>query len=67
MNQGHVKALHHSIATFYSRVKEGVLKGLTELEIRNSLDVSDWQRLERLNMIRRNINRAYSEIKNDNL
>jgi len=67
MNQSDVKALHHSISTFYSRVKEGVLKGLTELEMRDSIDVSEWQRLERPHMIRRNINRAYREIKNDNL
>ena len=65
MNQSDVKALHHSISTFYSRVKEGVLKGLTELEIRNSIDVSEWQRLERPNIIGRNINRAYLEIKNE--
>jgi hypothetical protein len=67
MNQSDVKTLHQSISTFYSRVNEGVLKGLTELEIRSSLYLSDWQRLERLNMIGRNINRAYREIKNDNL
>jgi glyoxylase-like metal-dependent hydrolase (beta-lactamase superfamily II) len=66
MNQSDVKAMHHSISTFYSRVKEGVLKGLTEPEMRDSIDVSDWQRLERTHMIRRNINRAYREIKNDN-
>ena len=44
MNKSDVKALHQSISMFYSRVKEGVLKGLTEIEIRNSLDLSDWQR-----------------------
>ena len=67
MNRSDVKALYHSISTFYSRVKEGFLKGVTEPEIRNSLDLSDWERLERSNMIGRNINRAYREIKNDNL
>jgi hypothetical protein len=60
-----VEALHHSISTFYSRVKEGFLKGLTELEIRRSLDLSDWERLERSYVIGRNINRAYLEIWND--
>jgi glyoxylase-like metal-dependent hydrolase (beta-lactamase superfamily II) len=66
MNQSDVKALHQSISAFYPRVKEGVLKGLTELEIRNSLDLSNWQRLERSNLIERNINRAYREIKTEN-
>jgi len=65
MNKSDVKALHHSISTFYSRVKEGFLKGLTELEIRRSLDLSDWERLERSYVIGRNINRAYLEIWND--
>ncbi|HEU4342123.1 MAG TPA: MBL fold metallo-hydrolase [Candidatus Binatia bacterium] len=65
MNKSDVKALHHSISTFYSGVKKGFLKGLRELEVRRFLDLSHWERLERSYVIGRNINRAYREIGND--
>jgi cyclase len=65
MNKSDVKSLHHSMSTFYSRVKEGFLNGLTEFEIRRSLDLSDWERFERSYAIGSNINRAYRENEED--
>lgn len=60
-----VKALRHSIARFYSGVRDGYEKGLDESEIRKSLDLTDWEKLGRAYVIGRNINRAYLEIEND--
>jgi glyoxylase-like metal-dependent hydrolase (beta-lactamase superfamily II) len=60
-----VKDLHDAIARFYSGVKEGYANGLDETEIRKSLDLTAWEKLERSYVIGRNINRAYLEIEYD--
>ena len=65
MTMSDVKALHRAIIRFYSGVKAGYTKGLGEGEIRQSLDLTDWEKLERAYVIGRNINRAYLEIEND--
>jgi glyoxylase-like metal-dependent hydrolase (beta-lactamase superfamily II) len=60
-----VKDLHDAIRRFYSGVKDGYDKGLDEGAIRRSLDLTDWERLERSYVIGRNINRAFLEIEFD--
>jgi hypothetical protein len=50
---------------FYSGVAEGFRNGQSEDEIRKSLDLSLWDKLERSYVIGRNINRAYLEIEAD--
>ena len=65
MTMSDVKALHRAIIRFYSGVKAGYDKGFGESEIRKSLDIADWGKLEREYVIGRNINRAYLEIEND--
>lgn len=65
MTKGDVKALQRAIAKFYSGVKAGYEKGLDESEIRKSLNLTDWGKLERAYVIGRNINRAYLEIEAD--
>lgn len=65
MTTGDVKALHRAIIRFYSGVKAGYDQGLREGEIRQSLDLADWEKLERAYVIGRNINRAYREIEKD--
>ena len=65
MTTSDVKALHRAIVGFYSGVKAGHAKGLGEGEIRESLDLTDWKKLERAYVIGRNINQAYLEIEND--
>jgi cyclase len=60
-----VTALRGSMVRFYSGVEEGYRNGQNENEIRKSLDLSVWNKLERSYVIRRNINRAYLEIEAD--
>lgn len=60
-----VAALRDAMLRFYSGVKEGFRSGLSEGDIRKSLDLSIWDKLERSYVIGRNINRAYLEIETD--
>jgi cyclase len=65
MTRRDVAALRDTLRSFYLGVKEGFRKGQSEDEIRKSLDLSNWGRLERSYVIGRNINRAYLEIERD--
>jgi len=56
-----VAGLRDDIARFYAGVKEGYRNGKTEAEIRATLDLSAWNKLERSYVIGRNLNRAYLE------
>jgi glyoxylase-like metal-dependent hydrolase (beta-lactamase superfamily II) len=60
-----VTAARDAMLHFYSGVKEGFRSGRREGEIRKSLDLSIWDKLERSYVIGRNINRAYLEIEAD--
>ena len=60
-----VAALRRAMLRFYSGVREGFRGGQSEEKIRNSLDLSMWDRLERSYVIGRNVNRAYLEIEAD--
>jgi cyclase len=60
-----ITALRGAMLRFYSGVKEGFQNGRSESEIRKSLDLSLWEKLERSYVIGRNINRAYLEIEAD--
>jgi glyoxylase-like metal-dependent hydrolase (beta-lactamase superfamily II) len=60
-----VKSLQRTIIRFYAGVKAGYEKGLAESEIRKTLDLADWEKLERAYVIGRNINRAFLEIERD--
>ena len=62
MTRRDVTALRDTLFRFYSGVKKGFQSGLSEDEIRKSLDLSGWSKLERSYVIGRNINRAYLEI-----
>ena len=65
MTHSGVAALRGAMFRFYSGVKEGFRNGQSEGEIRKSLDLSIWDKLERSYLIGRNINRAYLEIEAD--
>ena len=65
MTRDDVTALRDAMLRFYSGVKEGFRRGQSEGEIRKSLDLSAWNKLERSYVIGRNINRAYLEIEAD--
>jgi cyclase len=60
-----VAALRDAMLRLYSGVKEGFRSGKSEGDIRKSLDLSIWDKLERSYVIGRNINRAYLEIETD--
>jgi cyclase len=67
MTGAEVTALRDAMARFHSGVKEGYRRGRTEAEIRKSIDLSAWEKLERSYVIGRNVNRAYLEIEADSL
>jgi glyoxylase-like metal-dependent hydrolase (beta-lactamase superfamily II) len=57
--------LRNTMFRFYSCVKQGFRDGRSESDIRKSLDLSMWEKLERSYVIGRNINQAYLEIEAD--
>jgi len=65
MTRGDVAAMRGAMQKFYSGVKDGFRRGRSEDEIRKSLDLSLWEKLERSYVIGRNINRAYIEVEAD--
>jgi glyoxylase-like metal-dependent hydrolase (beta-lactamase superfamily II) len=65
MTRQDVAAMRNAMLRFYSDVKQGFRSGQSEVEIRKSLDLSLWKKLERSYVIGRNINRAYLEIEAD--
>lgn len=56
-----IARLRGQLARFYAAVSDGYAKGQSEAEIRKSIDVSEWERLERSYVIGRNVNRAFLE------
>jgi glyoxylase-like metal-dependent hydrolase (beta-lactamase superfamily II) len=62
MTRRDVTDLRDTMRRFYSGVEDAYRSGKSEVEIRKSLDLSSWERLERSYVIGRNINRAYLEI-----
>ena len=60
-----VAQLRDAMIGFYDGVRQGFRSGLSEEKIRNSLDFSMWNKLERAYVIGRNVNRAYLEVEAD--
>jgi glyoxylase-like metal-dependent hydrolase (beta-lactamase superfamily II) len=60
-----VRALREAMSRFYAQVREGFARDQDEGEIRKSLDLAAWNKLERSYVIGRNINRAYLEVEAD--
>jgi len=60
-----VIALREAMERFQAGVKRGVRAGLREDQIRPTLDLSGWERLERSYVLGRNLNRAYLEAEAD--
>jgi cyclase len=65
MTLSDVTALRGAMFRFYSGVEKGYRNGQSEDEIRKSLDLATWNRLERSYVIGRNINRVYLEVEAD--
>lgn len=63
MTQADVKNLHDMMAAFYAGVEAGYKKGLTDSEIRKTLDLKKWEKLKEFDTtMGANINRAYLEV-----
>jgi glyoxylase-like metal-dependent hydrolase (beta-lactamase superfamily II) len=60
-----VVVMRDTMRRFYAGVRQGFRNGQSESEIRKSLDLAQWEKLERAYVIGRNINRAYLEIEAD--
>jgi len=65
MKRSQVKSMHDAMLRFYTGVQDGYRANLSESEIRQKLDLSEWEKLERAYVIGRNINRAYLEVEQD--
>ena len=65
MTPGDVIDLRNTLFRFYWGVKQGFRNGQSESQIRKSLDLSSWDRLERSYVIGRNVNQAYLEVEAD--
>lgn len=63
MTKADVAGLHKLLASFYAGVEAGYKKGLSDSEVRNTLDLAEWKKLKEFdNNMGANINRAYLEV-----
>lgn len=59
-------AMQRRMATLYAGVEAGYKKGLTDSEIRQTLNLDEWSRMHFFNMMGTNINRTYLEVEKEN-
>lgn len=63
MTKADVAAMHKRMASLYAGVEAGYKKGLSDAEIRKTLDLSQWKKLRHFDdQMGGNINRAYLEV-----
>ncbi|BAN35041.1 hypothetical protein SCD_n01212 [Sulfuricella denitrificans skB26] len=63
MTMADVAKLHKLLAGFYAGVEAGYKKGLSDSEIRNTLDLAEWKKLKEYEVnMGGNISRAYLEV-----
>lgn len=63
MTRADVAKLHKLLAGFYAGVEAGYKKGLSDSEIRNTLDLAEWKKLKEYEAnMGGNISRAYLEV-----
>lgn len=63
MSKAEVAAMHKRMTTLYAGVEAGYKKGLSDAEIRKTLDLSQWKKLRHFeDQMGGNINRAYLEV-----
>ena len=65
MDASGVAALRSAIARFHEGVRAGYKRGQSEAQIRKSLDLAAWEKLERAYVLGRNVNRVYLEVEAD--
>lgn len=67
MNQEQVASLHRLMSELYAGVEEGYHEGLMDSEIRQRLDLSEWERMRNFEQnMGTNINRTYLEVEEEN-
>ncbi len=67
MSKADAAGMHDRMAKLYQGIEAGYRDGLTDSEIRQRLDLSEWQPLHHFNeQMGGNINRAYLEVEADN-
>jgi len=67
MNMEEAKALHKKISVLYAGVEAGYKKGLTDSEIRKTLDLSEWKNYAEFeNLMGIDINRTFLEVEEEN-
>lgn len=62
MTKADVARMHAQMEKFYKSIEAGYKKGLTDSEVRKTLDLGGWQKLHGADNIGSNVNRAYLEI-----
>ena len=63
MTKADVARLHRLLAGFYAGVEAGYKKGLSDSEVRSTLNLAEWKKLKEFdNNMGANINRAYLEV-----
>lgn len=62
MTKADVGRMHAQMAKFYKGIEAGYKKGLTDSEVRKTLDLGGWQKLHGTDNIGSNVNRAYLEV-----
>lgn len=63
MQQGDVKRMYDRMKQFYAAVEVGYKQGLTDSEIRQRMDLSEWKQLKYFDeFIGLNVNRTYLEV-----
>lgn len=62
MSKAEVAKMHAQMEKFYKGIEAGYKKGLTDSEVRKTLDLSGWHKLHGADNIGSNVNRAYLEV-----
>ena len=62
MTKAEVNKMHATMAKFYQGVEAGYKKGLSDSEVRKTLDLGEWHKLQGTDNIGTNVNRAYLEV-----
>lgn len=62
MSKAEVAKMHATMAKFYQGIEVGYKKGLSDSEVRKTLDLSEWQKLSGTDNIGTNVNRTYLEV-----
>ena len=63
MKTDDVKKMHQRMKILYAGIEEGYKKGLTDSEVRKTLDLSEWKKMKHFDdLMGGNINRTYLEV-----